>query len=117
MQISSAAEEYYAAQGIECEEAFIERRTQSMIAERLDPRVEVIDAYHAFVRKGHEQADRDANGLEEYFVSRAGGALDWNHPNRAGHRRIADFLIDADFCDLALPDSGPRDLRRLQSPR
>jgi hypothetical protein len=39
------------------------------------------------------------NGLGQYFVYNKGDKLDWNHPNRAGHRQIADWLADQDFLD------------------
>ena len=35
------------------------------------------------------------NGLGEYFVYDLGGRLDWNHPTRAGHRRIAEYILDS----------------------
>jgi phospholipase/lecithinase/hemolysin len=29
----------------------------------------------------------------EYFVFNRGDALDWVHPNRAGHRLVAEYLL------------------------
>ena len=100
MQISREAEQYYAGLGFRWEDDFIDRATQRMIRERLDPDIPVVDTYGAFVREGDEAHSRDANALGEYFIARAGSAVDWDHPNRAGHRAIADFLIAQDFCGL-----------------
>ncbi len=103
MQVSVEAEQFYSSRGITWEDGFIERGTQKLILERLDPEIEVIDAYYAFVDRDDVQASREGNALGEFFVTRGGGALDWNHPNRAGHRATADFLIEHNICQL---DSG-----------
>jgi len=100
MQISREAEQYYAGLGFRWEDDFVDRATQRMILERLDADISVIDTYSAFVREGSHARSRDANHLGEFFIGRAGGAVDWDHPNRAGHRAIAEFLIERDFCGL-----------------
>jgi hypothetical protein len=100
MQISREAELYYEKLGFRWEDGFIERSTQKMIRERLTPDIPVVDAYYAFVRDGDEARGREDNALGEFFIARAGNAVDWDHPNRAGHRAIADFLIQQDFCRL-----------------
>jgi hypothetical protein len=100
MQISHEAERYYTELGFRWEDGFIERSTQRMIRERLAPDIEVVDAYFAFVRDGDEVRSRADNAIGEFFIARAGGAVDWDHPNRAGHRAIADFLVAQDFCGL-----------------
>jgi len=100
MQISREAEQYYAGLGFRWEDGFVDGTTQRMIRERLDPDILVLDAYSAFVHDGGPARGREANGLGEFFIARAGGAVDWDHPNRAGHRAIADFLIAQDFCRL-----------------
>jgi hypothetical protein len=109
MQISRDAEQYYAGLGFRWEEGFIERSTQQMIRERLDPEIQVLDTYPAFVRDGASPRSREEIGLGEFFIARAGGAIDWDHPNRAGHRAIADYLIEQDFCGLgdAAADAAP----------
>jgi hypothetical protein len=71
-----------------------------MIRERLDPEIQVVDAYPAFVNGAQQRED---NGLGEFFIARAGGAVDWDHPNRAGHLAIAKFLVERDFCRLGSP--------------
>ena len=58
----------------------------------LDPDVRHFDAYYAFVDPDHVAEARAANGLGQYFVYDRGDKLDWNHPNRAGHRAIANYL-------------------------
>jgi hypothetical protein len=100
MQISREAEQYYAGLGFRWEDDFIEGATQRMIRERLAPEIRVLDVYPAFVRDEAPVRRREENGLGEFFISRAGGAVDWDHPNRAGHRAIAEFLIQQDFCGL-----------------
>jgi hypothetical protein len=101
MQISQEAEQYYAGLGFRWEEGFIDRTTQRMVRERLDPEISVVDTYEAFVRNGARARGREDIGLGEFFVGRAAGSLDWNHPNRAGHREIAAHLREQDFCRLS----------------
>jgi len=96
MQISAEAADRYAALGVSWEPGFLERSTQKMIRAGLPDSIPVIDAYWAFVRPEDEAASRRANGLGEYFVFDAGDKLDWNHPNRAGHVRIAAYLATID---------------------
>jgi hypothetical protein len=49
----------------------------------------VHDAREAFAVSA---AERAGNGIGELFVFDLGDKLDWNHPNRAGHARLAAFL-------------------------
>jgi lysophospholipase L1-like esterase len=93
MQISRHAEETYGSKGIQWEEGFIEGATQRRVIEALDPGIPVFDAYFAFVDADDPETSRDRNGVGEYFVYNKGDKLDWNHPNRAGHRAIAEYLI------------------------
>jgi hypothetical protein len=55
----------------------------------------VFNALEAFVGRGAEERDRKANRVGQYFVHDRGGRLDWNHPERMGHRRIADYLAQS----------------------
>ena len=114
MQISEEAERYYAGLGFRWEDDFITGETQRMILERLDRDILALDASPAFVNGRRSRAD---NALGEFFIGRAGGAIDWDHPNRAGHRAIADFLIAQDFCQLnegaAQVSASPRAIRIL----
>lgn len=89
MQISEEAARTYDALGIDWEQGFIDRRPQQLLVEELMPEIQVIDAYDAFVRA---PKDRKRIKVGELFVYDEGDSLDWNHPNREGHKRIADFL-------------------------
>lgn len=92
MQISEEAERIYRDLGIDWEEGFIDLATQRKLEAHLAD-LEVIDAAAAFL--DHEEgkdAARRSNRLGQYFVYDRGGRLDWNHPTREGHRRIAEFL-------------------------
>jgi hypothetical protein len=93
MQISAEAERVYASQGVHWGAGFLAGATQRMVMEALDPGIPVFDAYRAFVDDLDPEAARARNGVGEYFVYDRGDKLDWNHPNRAGHRAIADYLI------------------------
>lgn len=89
MQISEEAAQVYAAMGIHWEKGFINRRLQDLIRQELAPEIRVIDAYEAFV---DEPGDRKQIKVGELFVYNEGDSLDWNHPNRKGHAKIANFL-------------------------
>lgn len=94
MQISAEAAERYAAAGVRWEPGFLERSTQKALVAALPERIAVIDAYWAFVHPTDPTGSRRANGIGEYFVYDEGDKLDWNHPNRAGHVKIASYLAD-----------------------
>jgi hypothetical protein len=104
MQISREAELRYAELGVQWEDGFIGGETQRSIIAALDPELRSYDAYEAFVDRGAVDETRSRNRLGEHFVYNKGDKLDWNHPNRPGHRAIAEWLIRA---DLLGPDSGP----------
>lgn len=89
MEISEEAERVYASYGIEWSRSFIERGTERLLRRHLDPAIPVHEAYEAFVG---EPGDRAGIRVGEYFVYNRGDALDWNHPNRAGHAKIAEYL-------------------------
>ena len=96
MQISKDAADAYREHGIQWEEAFISGETQRLISKYLDPGIPRYDALDAFVDTSSEErfeASRAANGLGEFFVYNRGDKLDWNHPTRAGHQKIADLMI------------------------
>ncbi|NIO35499.1 MAG: hypothetical protein GTO26_11110 [Planctomycetales bacterium] len=93
MQISERAEKTYAAHDIQWDPEFISGATQQMLIQNFDKDVHYIDLLHAFV---NSQTSRVANDVGEYFVYDKGDRLDWNHPNRKGHRKIAEFLIRQD---------------------
>jgi len=93
MQISSEAAETYASLGVEWEDGFLDAETQQVIAGYMDDDIRVLDSYDALVDLENPEASKQRNRLGEFFVYDRGDKLDWNHPNRAGHRKIADYLI------------------------
>ncbi|MEZ4330514.1 MAG: hypothetical protein R3F35_02090 [Myxococcota bacterium] len=92
MQISDEAARVYRSHGITWEAGFLEGSAQRILSELLSPSMRVIDLMPAFVDPGSREGSRAANGVGEYFVYDRGDKLDWNHPNRAGHARIAAYL-------------------------
>ncbi|MBY0399197.1 hypothetical protein K2X89_02805 [Myxococcota bacterium] len=92
MQISEEAARVYQANGIHWEEEFIRGATQKILADALGQRMRVIDLLPAFVDPADPEGSRAKIAVGEYFVYNRGDKLDWNHPNRAGHRVIADYL-------------------------
>jgi hypothetical protein len=93
MQISQEAEETYSAMGVQWEEGFIDRTPQETFRRHLDPEIPVTDAYLAFVDEDATSQSRKSNPIGEYFVYDKGDKLDWNHPTRIGHRKIADLMV------------------------
>lgn len=92
MQISDEATRVYQAHGIHWEPGFLEGSTQRLLSDALTPHLRVIDLMPAFVDSGRPAKSRAENGVGEYYVYNRGDKLDWNHPNREGHRRIAEYL-------------------------
>lgn len=109
MQISDEAARVYRDHGIHWEEGFLEGSTQRILQERLGERMRVIDLMPAFVDPADPAASRAANGVGEYFVYDRGDKLDWNHPNREGHRRIADYLTRVELLGPAGVDTASGD--------
>ena len=100
MQISSQAATVYRDMGVRWEEGFLEGSPQRAITSRLSVDIESLDATAAFVDPGDAEESRARNGLGVYFVYDRGDKIDWNHPTRAGHRRIADLVLERRFCGL-----------------
>ena len=96
MQISSDAERVYAGHGIEWADDFIEGRTQEVLIESLDSSVEWVDLRDAFIDRERPAKARDSISVGEYFVYDEGDKLDWNHPNRLGHAKIAEYMARVD---------------------
>lgn len=94
MQISGEAALEYSRLGIHWEEGFLEGSTQEMMLALLPREVRWLDARFAFVDPGQRERSLTENRLGEFFVYDRGDKLDWNHPNRAGHRAIARFLAE-----------------------
>ena len=91
MQISEDAEHVFREKGVGWGDGFIEGLTQQKLIEHLH-NVRVFDVMKAFSGPDGEAPARKSNKAGEYFVHDRGGRLDWNHPVRAGHRRIAEYL-------------------------
>jgi GDSL-like Lipase/Acylhydrolase len=87
MQISSEAAGAYKGYGIKWEPAFEQGLTQRTLLSYLDGSFKTVNGLNAF----RETPARSAR-VGEYFVYNLGDKLDWNHPNRAGHRVIADYV-------------------------
>jgi nitrous oxide reductase accessory protein NosL len=103
MQISEAAARRYAELGIHWEPGFETGSAQAELAGCLDG-IPVHDARAAFAAT---PAARARIGVGELFVYDLGDKLDWNHPNRAGHARLAAFL-EARLPWLDAPAPGSR---------
>ncbi len=91
MQISSDAAATYRRLRIQWEPEFEQGSAQRLLAANLDPKIRVFDAIHAF--EGH----RDKAKVGDLFVFDKGDKIDWNHPNREGHRLIAEYLSTQGF--------------------
>lgn len=100
MQISAEAEETYRALGISWEDGFVAGSTQAALRAHLDPAVAVADATEAFVDPAAPEVSRHTNVQGEYFVNDRGGRLDWNHLNREGHARLAEWLSTNRVCGI-----------------
>lgn len=96
MQISQEAATVYGEHGIKWDPEFIGGETQRLLSKYLDPGIRRYDALAAFVDARNPEASRQANGLGEYFVYNRGDNLDWNHPTREGHLKIAKMMIARD---------------------
>ena len=90
MQISTHAADRYRALGIRWSDDLLRGQPQGMIRNGLAPGIAFADAAEAFSDVG---GLRGSSSVGEYFVYNKGDALDWEHPNRAGHRLIADYLL------------------------
>ncbi len=101
MQISSEAAKKYQALGFSWEEGFTEGSAQKLLMSYLDTsKFEVLNAYNAFVDPANPEASKAKNPLGKYFVYNKGDRVDWNHPTREGHRKIAEYAIANGFCGL-----------------
>ncbi len=87
MQVSTHAADNYRRRNISWEPGFESGSAQAAIVSKLERGVRYFDALSAF-------AGRRATAMTgEYFVYDQGDKIDWNHPNREGHRLIAEYLI------------------------
>mgnify|MGYP000561974765 CR=1 FL=1 len=87
MQISTDAAATYRKLNIQWEEGFETGSAQDMLIKNLSPDVNYFNAYNAF------NGVRNTIKIGEYYVYNKGDKIDWNHPNRLGHRIISEYLI------------------------
>lgn len=90
MQISMDAAEKYRQYGFQWSSELLRGEPQSMILRRLAPDIVAVDLAQAFNSNGLKPADIK---IGRYFVYNEGDALDWNHPNRNGHKLVAEYLL------------------------
>ncbi len=101
MQISDEAAAKYKSLGFHWAEDFTSGSAQKLIMSYLDTdKYEVLDGYNAFVDPANPEQSKTDNGLSEYFVYNRGDRIDWNHPTRAGHKKLAEYAISKGFCGL-----------------
>ncbi len=93
MQISNDAAETYKDIGIKWEDGFLQGSTQEFLMRELGNKenLKIYNAYDAF------EGLKTKAKAGEYFVFNKGDKIDWNHPNRKGHKIISDFLINKNF--------------------
>lgn len=101
MQISREAALHYRELGIMWEDGFLNRSTQKNILKTMDSEIPYLDAYNAFIDKNNPIQSLEENEIGEFFVFNKGDKLDWNHPNRLGHQRIAQQILKQKFCGLS----------------
>jgi GDSL-like lipase/acylhydrolase family protein len=87
MQVSSEAANTYRNFGIKWEPVFEQGLTQQILLSSLDHSFRSVNILDAFRKSGGRSAR-----VGQYFVYNLGDKLDWNHPNRAGHRVTADYI-------------------------
>jgi hypothetical protein len=90
MQISRPAEAMYEALGFTWEDEFPLGKPQAILKALLDSRVHVHDPRQGF-------APFEAP-VGTFFVYNKGDKLDWNHPNRDGHRMLSDSFLGSRDC-------------------
>jgi hypothetical protein len=90
MQISKNAAAVYRTLGFQWEPGFEQGSAQAMIKKFLTPDAQVYDPMPSF--------DPYDSKVGTYFVFNEGDKIDWNHPNRAGHKRIAEGFMQSGAC-------------------
>ncbi len=102
MQVSADAAEVYSKAGTEWEPGFLEGSTQRALGEHMSELI-VVDGIGAFdgieSGSGNSAEQRVEYSVGEAFVYNLGEKLDWNHPNRLGHRLLADELAGSGVLD------------------
>ena len=90
MQVSTDAASRYRRDGIRWSSELLAGEPQKTILRGLSPEIGAVDLTAAFAQMANS-SQRIRVG--QYFVFNRGDALDWIHPNRDGHRLIAEYLL------------------------
>lgn len=98
MQVSEEAARVYAEAGTAWEPDFLTGATQAALRERMAG-LTIVDGLEAFLGPDLDGSRRAKLGVGEAFVYNKGERLDWNHPNRLGHRMLADHLAASGVLD------------------
>ena len=100
MQVSKDAARTYRELGFSWEEGFESGSTQQMLIDALRQRgVAAFDGLQAFAGTDFK--------VGEAFVYDRGDKVDWNHPTRIGHARLADWLAATpEFAAKCFPSGG-----------
>ncbi len=89
MQVSQEAANQYRSMGIKWEDGFVDGSTQTLLKKYLKVPY-IYNGLDAF--KGMHPA------LGETFVYNKGDKIDWNHPNREGHRILYQGFLHSHSC-------------------
>jgi hypothetical protein len=95
MQVSDDAAGVYTEAGHTWEDGFVDGSTQDALIRLITDAV-VVDGLDGFVAG---PADRARYAVGETFVYNLGERMDWNHPNRLGHRLLAEHLASSGALD------------------
>jgi hypothetical protein len=90
MQVSADAAARYREYGIRWSDELLQGEPQRMILAALSKTVTGVDLAPAFRQ---DSLNPGSIKVGQYFVFNRGDALDWIHPNRGGHRLIAQYLL------------------------
>ena len=88
MQISNDAKNYYKSIGIKFDKSFEKFKTQEILKENISKNLEFFVLREGFVEKK----------IGYYYVFNKGDKIDFNHPNRAGHKIIAEQISKNKVC-------------------
>ena len=90
MQVSADAASRYQRDGMRWSSELLAGEPQKTVLRGLSADIGVVDLAAAFAEM--PDATRRVR-VGQYFVFNRGDALDWIHPNRDGHRLIAEYLL------------------------
>ncbi len=90
MQISHSAATRYKELGFGMEEDFLVGKPQALIRKWLDPQIHLHDPLPYFTPFD--------SPVGTFYVYDRGDKVDWNHPNREGHRMISESFLKSSDC-------------------